>query len=755
MQHFTRRLLIAGVSLIPSVSAAADNPATELEAPTIEVIATTPLPGLGTPVSRVPANVQAATGQSITDQQSLNLGDFLDNNLGSVNVNHGQNNPFQPDVNFRGLTASPLLGTPQGLSVFMDGVRINEPFGDAVNWDFIPQNAISTINLIPGSNPVFGLNTLGGALSINTKSGFQYPGGSVTAYGGSWGRKATEFEYGGHGEKTDWFMAGNLFNEDGWRDYSPSKVRQLFTKFGREEADTDFDVSLILADNDLQGTQALPVSFLGNREQAYTWPDRNQNKLAFINAKASHFLSDSRLLAGNVYFRRYNNDNFSSNVNDDCEDGAINPGFCAGGTGAGEPQAINDLSEIRTNGYGGSVQLTFLDALAGKRNQFTIGASADLGDTTFKQFEEETDFTPQRGTTSAGVFDLETDVETTNQYYGIYFTDTLSVRDDVHVTLSGRFNHAKIKIEDQTGLEPQLNGNHSFSRFNPAVGVNYSPSETFQPYASYSEGMRAPTPVELTCADPNAPCRLPNNFLADPPLEKVVSKTIEAGARGRLSADLKWSFALFNTELDDDIQFISAGGAATNAGYFDNVGKTRRRGLELGGSYSNGPLKLLANYSFVSATFESPFTINSPNNSSADGTGDIQVSPGNKIPGIPEQALKLRGEYSFIERMSVGATLNYFSGQYARGDENNQDAGGKIDGYTLVNLDGRYQASKALEFFARIQNVFDREYETLGVLGENFFVNGSFDANNVQAEQFRSAGAPRAAWVGVNYSFGK
>ena len=107
-----------------------------------------------------------------------------------------------------------------------------------------------------------------------------------------------------------------------------------------------------------------------------------------------------------------------------------------------------------------------------------------------------------------------------------------------------------------------------------------------------------------------------------------------------------------------------------------------------------------------------------------------------------------------MENWSAGATLNYFSDQYARGDENNQDASGKINGYTLVNLDARYQASRALQIFLKFHNVFDKEYETLGVLGENFFVNGTFDAGNVQPEQFRSVGAPRAAWIGVTYAFG-
>ncbi len=750
---FTRLgyLCVITFALLPVSMAVAQNPVSELEAPTVEVVGTTPLPGLGTPVEQVPANVQIKTGEEIETQRSTNVGEFLEQNLTSVTVSNGQNNPFQPDVSFRGLTASPLLGTPQGLSVFMDGVRINEPFGDAVNWDLVPQNAVSTINLIPGSNPVFGLNTLGGALSLNTKSGFQYPGGSVTAYGGSWGRKAAEVEYGGHGEKNDWYVAGTLFDEDGWRDFSPSEVRQLFGKFGREDAETDFDFSIMIADNDLQGTQALPVSFLGNRKQAYTWPDQNQNQVLFLNARGSHFMSDTRFLAGDVYLRDYENINFSSNVNDDYDgpsnnscDGIADPGSCP---------AFNDRSKTETTGYGGTLQMTFLDAVAGRGNSLTLGASADLGDTRFQQEEQEAIFTGERGTLAQGDFALETDVDATNAYYGLYFTDTLQLTDITTLTLAGRYNYAKIKIEDRTGLEPQLNGSHTFNRFNPAIGVNVNPSPALTTYASYSEGMRAPTPVELTCADPNAPCRLPNNFLADPPLEKVVSKTIELGARGNMNQDLGWSAAIYNIDLKDDIQFISAGGAGINAGFFDNVGDTRRRGLELGTSYQTGDLALSANYSYVDATYESSFTINSPNNSTADVNDDIQVSPGDKIPGIPQHAFKLRADYAFLPKWSAGVTLNYFSDQYARGDENNQDASGKIPGYTLVNLDARYQASRALQVFVKFHNIFDKEYETLGVLGENFFVNGSFDAGNVQAEPFRSVGAPRAAWVGATYAF--
>ena len=748
--RFVRLCAIASVFL--AVTAHAQNAVSELEAPTVDVVGTTPLPGLGTPVKEVPSNVQVRTGAQVEEQKTSNIGEFLEQNLGSVTVNNGQNNPFQPDLSFRGLTASPLLGTPQGLSVFMDGVRINEPFGDAVNWDLIPQNAISTINLIPGSNPVFGLNTLGGALSINTKSGFQYPGGSLTAYGGSWGRKVGQLEYGGHGEKNDWYLAGTLFDEDGWRDYSSSEVRQLFGKWGREEAETDFDVSVMIADNDLSGTQALPVSFLDNRAQAYTWPDNNKNKLFFVNAKGSHFLSDTRFITGNVYLRDYQNTNFSSNVNDDYD--GVSNNSCDGTDPEAPCTAINDQSTTDTTGYGGGLQMTFLEPLAGKDNSLTLGLSADLGDTRFQQEAQNALFTSSRGTVAVDDFEQETDVDANNAYYGLFFTDTWQFTEIMTLTLAGRYNYANIEIKDRTGLEPQLNGNHTYNRFNPAIGLNVNPSPAFTGYVSYSEGMRAPTPIELTCADPNAPCRLPNNFLADPPLEAVVSRTSEAGARGEINSNWGWSAAVYNIDLSNDIQFISAGGAGINAGYFDNVGDTRRRGFELGGSFTSGALRVLANYSYVDATYESSFAINSPNNSTADINGDIQVNPGDKIPGIPEHAFKLRADYAFLSKWTVGGTLNYFGKQYMRGDENNQNAAGQVPAYTLVNLDAYYQAAKAWQLFVKVQNVFDEEYETLGVLGENYFVNGTFDAGNVQSEPFLSVGSPRAAWVGVIYRFG-
>ncbi|HEY6240631.1 MAG TPA: TonB-dependent receptor [Burkholderiales bacterium] len=723
--------------------AAADNPAEALETPSVVVVGLSPLPGLGTPIRDVPANVQIYTSKDLGPQHQTNIGDYLEQNPTSVTINSAQGNPFQSDVNFRGFTASPILGTPQGLSVFQDGVRINEPFGDVVNWDLIPQSAISSIQLIPGSNPAFGLNTLGGALAIYTKSGSYYPGGAIETYGGSFGRKGVEFEYGGKKDKLDYFFTGNYVDDHGWAEHNPSTVQQFFGKVGWQDAKTDFDVSLTLADNTLQGTQTIPLSFFDNIRQAYTFPDQNNNKLAFLTVKGSRFLTDSVILGGTLYYRKYRNENASSNVNGDF-DPVNNP-----------VEATNDRSVIDQRSYGLGLQLTTLGHVVQRENRFSLGASGDFGKARFTQDSQQAAFTTNRATIGTSDFVQATDAQTRNPYYGLFFTDTLNLNKEWALTLAGRYNRMTVKIEDLTGTAPLLNGEQTFSRFNPAVGINFTPSERLTAYAAYNEGMRAPTPIELACADPAAPCKLPNNFLADPALKKVVSRTVETGLRGRPAQDTQWSAAIYRTELTDDIQFISSGGGAVNAGFFQNVGTTRREGLELVLSTRWNALAASVRYGYVDATFESPFVENSPTNSTADTNGAIQVKPGDRIPGIPQHSLKLRLQYDFGERASLGTNVIYSSSIYARGDENNQDVNGRIPGYAVVNLDGRYGLAKGLDLFARVVNLFNKQYSNFGILGQNFFTGpgNTFDGNNPVNEQFRGPGIPRGAWIGLRYQW--
>ncbi|MCA8347956.1 TonB-dependent receptor [Burkholderia cepacia] len=732
----------AAVAVAPEASQA---PAVTL--PTVVVVGTTPLLGIGTPLQKVPANVQTVRATELDAQHRATLADFFAANLQSVTISEAQGNPYQTDVNYRGFTASPLLGTPQGLSVFVDGVRVNEPFGDVVNWDILPTQAIDRMQLIPGSNPVYGRNTLGGALAITTKNGKSNPGGEAEVSGGSWGRKTAALEQGGTiGPNLDYYATANVANDGGWADHNASRVRQAFGKLRYTDSDTTLSISAGGADNALYGTQTIPRSFLDNRKQAYTYPDLNRNSAGYLTLSGDRFFGEHVELSGNAYYRHLRNTNISSNNNTDYgsvgDDGTVDA-----------VQGTNAQSTIVTDSYGGSLQLTLLGKLGGMANQLIAGVAADVANSSYVASSQDAYFTDTRAAIGVGDFEPQTRAKTRNANLGVYLSDALSLTPHWTLTVSGRYDWSKAQIGDESGVQPLLDGNHVFSRFNPAVGLNWNPVAGFTAYATYNEGMRSPTAIELACADPAAPCSLPNDFIADPALKPVISKTFEAGMRGRIGAATTWSAAAYRTTLTDDIQFISS--PASAQGYFRNVGDTRRQGIELAGRTRFGPLGVGLSYSYVDATYRSSWTEHSPANSAADANGNVAVKQGDHIPGIPAHTVKLRLDYAATPRWDIGANVTWRSGVYARGDENNQDVNGRIAGYVLVDLDMRYRITKRFEVFASVTNLFDKRYASFGVLGQNFFngPNHTFDGANPVNEQFVGPGAPRGAWVGVRYAW--
>ncbi|KWF25079.1 TonB-dependent receptor [Burkholderia pseudomultivorans] len=715
--------------------------------PTMVVVGTTPLLGIGTPLSKVPANVQTVRAAELDAQHRMTLADYLAANLQSVTISDAQGNPYQADVNYRGFAASPLLGTPQGLSVFVDGVRVNEPFGDVVNWDILPMQAIDRMQLIPGSNPVYGRNTLGGALAITTKNGKSNPGGEAEVSGGSWGRVGASVEQGGTiGSNLDYYATANVAHDGGWADHNESRVRQVFGKLRYTDADTTLSVAAGGADNALYGSQTIPRSFLDNRKQAYTYPDLNRNSAAYLTLSGDHFFNDRVELSGNLYYRHLRNTNTSSNNNTDY-------GSLDDDGGVDTLQGSNAQSTIVTDSYGGSLQLTLLGKLLGLSNQLVSGVAVDVANSSYVASSQDAYFTDTRAAVGIGGFVPRTDANTRNANLGIYVSDALSLTPHWTLTLSGRYDRSRSKIGDESGVQPLLDGDHTFSRFNPAVGLNWNPVPGFTAYAAYNEGMRAPTAIELACADPAAPCSLPNDFVADPALKQVISKTFEAGMRGRVGSATTWSAAVYRTTLTDDIAFISD--PASAQGYFRNVGDTRRQGIELAGRTRFGPLGVGLSYSYVDATYRSSWTEHSPANSAADASGNVTVKPGDRIPGIPAHTVKLRLDYAATPRWDIGMNATWRSGVYARGDENNQDANGRIAGYLLVDLDMRYRITKRFEVFASVTNLFDKRYASFGVLGQNFFngPNHAFDGAQPVNEQFVGPGAPRGAWVGVRYAW--
>ncbi|MBF4987147.1 TonB-dependent receptor [Methylophilus sp. 14] len=313
-----------------------------------------PLPGLGLTKEQIPGNVQSISAKEIKEAHSLSITDLMNRKLQSVTVNDYQGNPFQMDVQYRGFTAGPQIGTPQGLSVFIDGIRVNEPFGDVVNWDMIPMNALAGVDVFPGSNPIFGLNTLGGAFSLKTKDGFNNAGADVDILTGSFGRKQLQAEGGWNNGTVGLFAAGNFFLEDGWRENSPSKVNQLFTKASYRGDKLDLNLSTLLVQTNLVGNGLLPSQmYEQDRNSVFTSPDRTKNQLAQFQLSGSYFVDDSFTITGQIYRRNSKRTQKGSDVFTDYKDGLLsrrrpNPGDPANGIPAEEYTCLF----ASTNGLG-------------------------------------------------------------------------------------------------------------------------------------------------------------------------------------------------------------------------------------------------------------------------------------------------------------------------------------------------------------------------------------------------------------------
>lgn len=263
-----------------------------------------PLPGLGLTKEQIPGNVQSITAKEIKESHSLSLTDLMNKKLQSVTVNDYQGNPFQMDVQYRGFTAGPQIGTPQGLSVFFDGIRVNEPFGDVVNWDMIPMNALASVDVFPGSNPIFGLNTLGGAFTVKTKDGFNHEGFDAEVLSGSFGRKQLQVEGGWNNGTVALFGAGNFFLEDGWRENSPSKVNQFFGKASYRGDKLDLNLSTLIVGTDLVGNGLLPSEmYAQDRNASFTSEDTTKNRLQQFQLSSSYFVNDNFTITGQVYRR--------------------------------------------------------------------------------------------------------------------------------------------------------------------------------------------------------------------------------------------------------------------------------------------------------------------------------------------------------------------------------------------------------------------------------------------------------------------
>jgi outer membrane receptor protein involved in Fe transport len=743
--------------------------------PQIDIIAPSPLLGSGIDRDTVPAQTNVLKGDDLTRGGTTALPDAvraLNEQVGGVSLESASGNPYQPTLVYHGFQASALQGTPQGLAVYVNGVRFNQAFGDTVNFDLLPDVAIAEMNL-EGSNPVFGLNALGGALNIQLKNGFTWHGAEVTFTGGSFGTFGGDFQYGKQSGNTAVYVAISGIQQDGWRDLQSTGIENLYGDVGWRGETGEVHLNVLLANSRLNGPGTSPVELLAADPAAqFTGPNAIYNTFMQVSLSGNLQVSDTVSVQGVTYYNNFLQRVTNGNAPNDtpCNDGSgllCNDSGYSTTVGGGTIPALLGPSQFayseldnqttNTNGYGASVQVTDTQTIFGLNNHLVGGFSFDGAQTTFTGVSFIGGITPDTRVFLGPGFVIDEPgtnnpvrVGISDANYGAFVADTLNVTDRLALTVSGRFNASQINLNDQNGGD--LTGNHYYQHFNPAGGVTFKVTPWLTAYAGYADANRAPTPAELSCAGPADSCSLANFFTGDPNLKQVVSHTIEAGLRGTVGVGndghLNYNVGLFRSNLDDDIVFVNS--VTLNRAFFTNVGQTRREGLDAGIEYKTPRWSAYLTYTYTNATYQSGFVEAAGSNPAGDANGNITINPGNRLPGVPVNQGKLGVTYKITDAWTVAGVLLAQSGQYLFGDAANLTP--QLPGFATLNLSTSYQITPHITLFASVENVTDAKYYTYGTFSptSSVFLSQAPNATNPRAY---SPAAPVGGFGGIRVTF--
>jgi iron complex outermembrane recepter protein len=721
-----------------------------------------PVGGSEVPLKKVPGSVGRASAAEISKEGSGQVQNVLNQQVPGVILSDTAGSSFRTDVQYRGFDASPIGGRSQALAVYQNGIRINEAFGDTVNLDLIPAIAINDITVL-GSTPVYGLNAIGGAIGITMKDGFTFQGATIDALGGSFGRRQIAAEAGGQANNASAYVAIEALEENGFRDFSEAEIRRLYGDIGFKGSAVEVHLSFNGAKSSAGVVTAAPVELLEvGYGRTFTSPQVTDLEVMMPSISGKVQATETLTFSGLAYYRKFKSNIIDGNLSeaDECEGpaGPENPGpgfLCLTEfeDGASEEEGVQDangnfvpvhagdalgsIERINTDAesYGGSVQAVEKSQLFGRPNQFLVGFSYDHGRVKYQTSSEIGVIGDRFVVDGTGIIvtepeDLEPrDLITENDYYGVYFTNTLDITDQFALTLGGRYNHATIQLTDLTGNFDELNVTNTYERFNPMVGATYEflPGTTL--YGSYSEANRAPTAAELGCAEPENPCLIESFLTDDPPLKQVISRSFEVGLRGEAkshdSQRFTWSIGYFRTLNQDDI--LNAAAEQSGRGFFLNAGDTQRQGVELAAGYQNKMFSIYGSYAFIDATFKDNLALPAPN--TPLGTADCPdleagefdpdeppqcnfVRDGDNLPGIPRHRIKAGFEYWLTPKWKVGTDLIYASDQFFFGDEANNNA--KLPAYTRVDLNTSYAVTDNVQIYGLIKNLFDKRYGLYG-----------------------------------------
>jgi outer membrane receptor protein involved in Fe transport len=729
-----------------------------LALPPVEIVSPSPLPGQGVDRNQLPYATQVMRRSAVQQAQPDNLPELMLRRLAGVQGNEIQGSPYQMDLTFRGYRASGLIGAAQGLSVYVDGVRVNEPFGDVVSWDLLPEFALDSVALVPGANPTFGLNTLGGALALSSTDGRRSPGIRAEVSAGSFGRKRLDASFGHANERFDHYLAVSGFDESGWRDFSPGKTQQVFGKFGANIGADRFTLTAQVARSTLVGNGLVPEATLDDdgsrtpdllatsRRAVYTHPDRTRNTLDQFNLQWRRELSAAMSAEALVYVRQSRRSTVNGDVAEELGDDADDP-----------TAALNrTVTKQRATGFSAAL------SGQGGGHRWQLGASLERSRVDFEQTEQEGDFDNSRGVRPRAdePQELAARVLGSSRHLGVYLTDTWMLQPGLFVTASLRHNRSTVSnrlttVDDEDDeVEERAEERLSYRSTNPALGVTWQATPGVALFANAARNTRVPTVIELGCADPDEPCRLPAGLQSDPFLKQVVARSIELGTRFTPMPGARASLSLYRTDNRDDILFRSVS-ATSQRGYFQNFERTRHEGLDAEIQARTGALEWSGSYSFLRATYQAEGLLRF-------GERNVAIDKGTPIAGLPRHLLKASVDWRAGAGWSLGLDVTAVASRGVSGNEDGLIEDGedervvlRLPRYAVATLRARYApaACKGLEFFGRVNNLFDRRHASFGALGETRFDAQGGLATEERPALFVAPGAPRSFMLGLRIAF--
>ena len=700
--------LLAGallLALVPPLAGAQQTDSTPRDTTTLApvVVTGTRLPSVHDVVRGLTGRTATLTSSDLDERGVRSLADALEE-LPGVTTSDELGAPAQLDITLRGFQVSPTIGLPQGVTVYVDGVRMNEPDANEVNFDLLPLEDVERVEVVYGPSVLLGRNSLGAAVNLVTRRGSAPGAREVEVSGGSYGRYEVKLQAGDRRGNWDYYIGARYEHETGWRQATTSGIATLFGKLGVIAGGWNATLSYSGAENKIHQAGSLPDNVVDARPDSnFTAGDYFAPTSHLITLNAQRRVGGAQL-AFNLFGRSLNTDQFNVNAS---------------------PPDSRQRNHERLGG--GAVQLTGSLALARRPLRWFAGVDGTYSHTVVGLYA-----VPPSGADS-----LTDSVRANEVDLGVFAGASWELSGSFAATVVGRFDYIRLPYEDL--LDPTQNGLNLYHRVSPRVGVSWTGLRDQEVYASWSRGFRPAALVEIACSDPTAACPLPFALGPDPALRPVVATTYELGWQlRRTAAGLSASADVYRTDVRDDIFFVAP---TATTGYFQNIAATRRAGMETAIRWaSREGIQLYANYGYTAATFETTALL-----STGRPPGNETVTPGDRLPMVPAHRFNAGASLPlFKDVLRLRVDGRYIGPQYLRGDEENVE--GRLPDYALADASleanvGRYSVR------VMVPNVLDRSYVTFGTFAENPTVAGA------PVQRFLTPGQPRHLLMSISADF--